>query len=243
MFTREELLGATLDPCNSFDLNYAEGVAFSSAMPALQAELIAAGLDEFAVTASQQRSAVIDGLDVTVTPVVDGDPAMFSVFGAFESGVATDARITLYDDRSVEIVDYDVPVADLVAAVQGVLAAAGSPFLRIEGSDVAVGGVVADLSGLVAQAVALASTSEQFTNIELNTDAGILALSSPVATDPDVPAAVADLRASQVWVGKQFIVTYLQTQLTIVDGVATVGDDYTDGHVVEEFAATWNAGT
>ena len=63
-----------------------------------------------------------------------------------------------------------------------------------------------------------------------------------MATDPIIPEAVADLRATGVWIGKRFIVTYLQTQLEIVDGVATVSDSYTDGHVVEEFAAEWNAG-
>lgn len=242
LFRREGLRGATLDPCYSFDLNYDEGVPFSTVLPALQAELVAAGLGEFPVTADQQKQAVIAGLDVTVTPVVAGDPAMFSVFTPFENA-GSEARITIYDDRSVEITDYEVPLAQLVAMVEGVPAAAESPFIRIEGSDVAAGGLVGELRALNDEAVLLAAASEQFTNIELNTDAGILALSSPVATDPIIPDAVADLRASQVWVGKRFIVTYLQTQLEIVDGVATVSDSYTDGHVVEEFAAEWNAGS
>ena len=241
LFMREELRGATLDPCYSFDLNYNEGVPFSTVLPALQAELVAAGLDQFPVTADEQKQAVIAGLDVTVTPVVAGDPAMFSVFTPFENA-GSEARITVYDDRSVEITDYEVPLAQLVAMVEGVPAASGSPFIRIEGSDVAAGGLVGELMALNDEALVLAAASEQFTNIELNTDAGILALSSPVATDPIIPEAVADLRATGVWIGKRFIVTYLQTQLEIVDGVATVSDSYTDGHVVEEFAAEWNAG-
>lgn len=241
LFRREGLRGGTLDPCYAFDLNYDEGVPFSTELPALQVELIAAGMDQFPVTAGQEKFGVIDGLDVTVTPVVEGDPATFSIFAPFESA-GSDARITVYDDRSVEITDYEVPVGQLVGMVEGVPAAAASPFIRIEGSDVAVGGLVGELRALTDEALLLAAASDQFANIELNTDAGILALNSPVATDPIIPDAVADLRASQVWVGKRFIVTYLQTQLEIVDGVATVSSDYTDGHVVEEFAAQWNAG-
>ena len=242
LFGRDEIAGALLDPCLSFDIHYADGVPFSTALPALQEEIVTAGLEQFPVTADQQRLAVVDGLDATVTPIVAGDPAMFSVFAAFEVGVAMDARITLYDDRSVEITDYEVLAAELVAIVQTAPAAAASPFIRIEGSDVAVGGLAPELAPLAEQAAALQAISAQFTSIELNTDAGILALSSPVATDPDLPAAVRDLRASQVTAGRTFIVTYLQTQLTIVDGVASVSDDYTDGHVVEGFAELWNAG-
>ena len=63
-----------------------------------------------------------------------------------------------------------------------------------------------------------------------------------MATDPDVVTAAADLRASGAWQGRVFTVIYLSTQLSITDGVATVGDaNYTDGHVVEGFVDAWNA--
>ena len=63
-----------------------------------------------------------------------------------------------------------------------------------------------------------------------------------MATDPDVVTAAADLRASGAWQGRVFTVIYLSTQLSITDGVATVGDpNYTDGHVVQGFVDAWNA--
>lgn len=242
MFERETLAGARLELCNQFTLYYGAAATLSTELPAVQEQLIAAGMGSFSVTAEQQVAGTIGGRTAVVTPVVDGDPAAFALFAVFESPGSVDPFLTLSADRSFEVLQYEVPLADLVGLVTSSPAASSAPFIRIEGVDAAVGGSASDLAGLAVQAVALASASPQFTNVELSVQAGILTLQSPVATDPDVAAAVADLRASQAWVGRSFAVTYLQTQLTIVDGVATVDAEYTDGHVVQQFAEAWNAG-
>ncbi len=236
---RDDIDGAQLHLCDGFDVYLAPVAALSAVVPALRSQLEAEGLVDFPVWARQQFDAFADGRSVAVTP---GDAALLSVIETFETPGAPPAYFELAPDRSLAVTEYATPVADLLALVSASPVAAGLPLIALEGTDVAISGTLADLPTTLAQAVALAGTSGQYGGIELSPTTGSVTLESPVATDPDVVTAAADLRASGAWQGRAFTVIYLSTQLTITDGVAVIGDpNYTDGTVVQGFVDAWNA--
>lgn len=237
--SRDDIDGALLRLCDGFDVYFALPASLAQVVPALRAELEAAGLEDFPVWARQQFDGFADGRSVAVAP---GDPAALSVIDVFETAAAPPVYFELAPDRSLSITEYGTPVADLIALVSAAPAAASLPLVVLEGADVAISGTLADLPTTLAQAVALAGTSGQYGGIVLSPTTGSVTLDSPVATDPDVVTAAADLRASGAWQGRAFTVIYLSMELTITDGVAVIGNpDYTDGHVVEGFVDAWNA--
>ena len=236
---RDDIDGAQLRLCDGFDAYFALAASLARVVPDLRAELEAAGLDQFPVWARQAFDAYPDGRSVAVTP---GDPGALAVIDVFETAGAPPAYFELTPERVLTVTEYGTPVADLLTLVSGSAVAASLPLVGLEGTDVAISGTLADLPTTLAQAVALAGTSGQYGGIELSPTTGSVTLESPVATDPDVVTAAADLRASGAWQGRVFTVIYLSTQLSITDGVATVGDpNYTDGHVVQGFVDAWNA--
>lgn len=237
---RDDIDGAQLVLCDSFDVYFGLDASLSQVVPALRSQLDEAGLSLFPVWVRQQFDAYPDGRSVAVTP---GDATALAVIDVFETPGAPPAYFELTPDRSLDVSEYGTPTADLLALVSASPVAATLPLIVIEGTDVAISGTLAELQVTLAQAVALATSSDQYGGIELSPTTGTVSLQSPVATDPDVVRAAADLRASGAWQGRTFTVIYLSTQLTIVGGVATVGDpNYTDGHVVQGFVDAWNAG-
>ena len=237
--SRDEINGAQLRLCEGFDVYFAPPASLAQVVPALRSQLESVGLIDFPVWARQQFDAYADGRSVAVTP---GDADALSVIDVFETAGAPPAYFTLAPDRSLSVTEYATPVADLLALVSASPVAVGLPLILLEGTDVAISGTLAELPATLSQAVALAGTSGQYGGIELSPTTGSVTLQSPVATDPDVVTAAADLRASGAWQGRAFTVIYLSTQLTITDGVAVIGDpNYTDGRVVQGFVDAWNA--
>lgn len=152
-----------------------------------------AGVD-FAVTTGEHGTAQAQSLWSRITRIptlVNAIVTADHVHARTLRPGTADALYTLYEDGSFEVIQYETPAAELVGVVTSAPAATAAPFIRVEGADVAVGGSLAELTQLVSQGAALATTSDQFTKIELNSDGGSPALDSPVATDPDIPAAVA----------------------------------------------------
>lgn len=238
--SRDDIDGAQLRLCEGFDLFFAPTAVLSRVVPLLREQLDQAGLLDFPLWARQQFDAYADGRSVAVTP---GDSAALAVIDIFETAGAPPAYFELAPDRTLTVTEYGTPTADLLALVSSTPVASLLPLVSIEGSDVAISGTLAELPSTLAQATALAASSGQYGGIELSPTAGSVTLQSPVATDPDVVAAAADLRASGAWQGRVLTVVYLSMQLTITDGVAVIGDpNYTDGHVVQGFVDAWNAG-
>jgi hypothetical protein len=225
--------------CSAFDLYFTRDASLATLLPALYSEVATAGLLDLPVTAHQIVDSAPDGHLVSVTP---GDPASLAVLGAFEVPGAPALYYTLRSDRSLDVVEYATPTADLLALVSASPTAATLPLIHIEGDTSSIDGTLAELPGMLEQVTALAATSDIFTNVELGPTTGVIYLNSPVATDPDVVAAAAALRASGAWVGRAFTVGYISMSLTITDGVAVLDDpSYTDPHVLEAFIAAWNA--
>lgn len=238
-FARDEIAGGSIELCSSFDLYYTEDAVYSTVIPALYGDVADADLLGFPVTAHQVVGPYSDGHLVAVTP---GDPAAFAVLPAFEVPTAVGVYFTLGGDRSLDITDYEMPTADLLALVQASPAAASLPLIRLEGDTSAISGAPAQLPDMLAQVTALVATSDIFSNVELGPTTGSLSLSSPAGADPDVVVAARLLRDSGAWQGRSFSVGYAAASLTITDGIAVIDNpDYTDPHVVNAFIAAWGA--
>jgi hypothetical protein len=240
MFTRDELDGAELQPCAGFELYLSAAASIAAVSHGVRAELDAAGLSNFPVNAHQSIGAYPDGRLVAITP---GDAAALDVLDALESPPAPVVGLTLTSGPELYLTEYATPVADLLALVSTSPAAGNFAYIRLEGDLVTIYGPLGELPGLLDEANALAATSSEYGDVQLSSTEANVTLISPVATDPDVVAAAAALRASGIANSRTVTVFYINFEVYIVGGVAEIGNpNYTDGEIMDQFVAAWNAG-
>jgi hypothetical protein len=234
----------TADVCGGYDLVYAAEHDLTA---------VATGWAEFQAVSSDPApsftvSETGDGHhQIEVTP---GDVAMFPVVEAFEAPGAPTVNYTLGTDASLVVRGWNSPptvVFDLVAASP---LAARLPLITIAGDargfhvggSIETTGTLDQISTLVADAEALVPLHESFYGVSIDAVSVRLALYSPPGSDPDMAAAAAALRSSAIWMTRPMYVEYLNGHVLIENGVATIGDDYTDRAPYDAFVEAWNAG-
>lgn len=233
----------TIDLCGDYDLVYrpeTDLVAVALEWAALQQA------EGFPVPQLVVRETAAGHHSITVTP---GDPTLIPVVAAFEAVDAPDVHYTLAADGSLELLGYDtLPTVLLELLEQSPLAARLTSITlegdapTTDGGGVSATGTLAEIRGLIADAEALVALDPAFYTVSITADAVTLSLYSPPGSVPDMVAAAAALRTSPIWTTRDTYVTYLNGFVLIHDGVATIGDDYTDRGPYDTFIDAWNAG-
>jgi hypothetical protein len=160
----------------------------------------------------------------------------------FEQETAPETFYELDAERTLSITSYETPTPALIALISAAPAAATLPRIHLEGTPVTIYGPLSALSSLHDQAVALDAASDAFGSIELGVDSGSAYFEHGVGAQPDVETAAADLRASGATEGRRFTLRQQNYELSIVDGVAEIGDPgYVGAESMLAFIEIWNA--
>jgi hypothetical protein len=183
---------------------------------------------------------------IAVTP---GDASLIPVVAAFEAPDAPIVHYTLAEDGSLELLGFDsLPTVLLGLLEQSPLAARLTSIAlegdapTTDGGSIRATGTLAEIAPLIADAEALLPLDPSFYTVAISAEAVNLDLYSPPGSDPDMVAAAAALRTSPIWTTRDTYVGYLNGYVLIRNGVATIGDDYTDRRVYDVFVEAWNAG-
>jgi hypothetical protein len=240
LVARDDLSGATADLCAGFTLDVPIGAPFADTAAALRSELDDRGLSDFPV----QLDADDGSGTVHFAAVAPGDAALLPVLEVFESeGVPAGLSYSLGPDANLAVTGYGVPTGDLVSLMQQAPAASGLAGIGLEGDPVAIAGTLAQLPGLLDQALALDRASDAFGSVTLGQGFGTVHLQATGSDEPDAARAAADLRASGATDRRYFTVIYGSYQADIVNGVAALHDPgYVGADVMAAFVAAWNAG-
>ncbi|GHF06467.1 hypothetical protein [Pseudolysinimonas yzui] len=185
--------------------------------------------------------------EIQVTP---GDASLFPVVAALETSGAPTVQYTLAADGTLVVQGWDSPPTTVFDLVAGSPLAARLTSITIagdaggfhEGGSIEATGTLDQISTLIADAEALIPLHESFYGVAITPQAVRLGLYSPPGSDPDMPAAAAALRTSPIWTTRPMYVDYLNGSVLIENGVATIGDDYTDRAPYDAFVAAWNGG-
>ena len=183
---------------------------------------------------------------ISVTP---GDATLIPVVAAFEAPDAPTVHYTLAADGSLELLGYGtLPTVLLGLLEQSPLAARLTSIVlegdapTTDGGSITATGTLAEIAPLIADAEALLPLDPEFYSVAITADAVRIDLYSPPGSDPDMVAAAAALRGSPIWTTRDTYVGYLQGHVLIREGVARIGDDYTDRGPYDAFVEAWNAG-
>lgn len=146
-------------------------------------------------------------------------------------------------DRNLELTSYDVEPAELLGQVSSSPVAATLPSISLVGSQqISAVGTLDQLQGFIADTTALLALDDEFVGIDLAADSVRITLYSPVGTDPDMTAVAAALRASSIWTTHAVVIHYLNYDVYIVDGIASLGsEDYAGAEMMAGLVAAWNA--
>lgn len=184
--------------------------------------------------------------EIQITP---GDATLIPVVAALEAPGAPLVQYALAGD-TLTVEGWDSPPTTVFDLVAGSPLAARLTSITIggdaggaeDGGSIQATGTLDQISTLIAEAEALIPLHESFYSVAITPEAVRISLYSPPGSDPDMVSAAAALRTSQIWTIRPTYVDYLNGYVLIENGVATVGDDYTDREPYDAFAAEWNAG-
>jgi hypothetical protein len=240
----ERIADGAVDACGLYDLGYLEAVDLS---------LVAQEWASAQQTAPDPVPALVvheDGAGYHEISVTPGDASMIPVVAAFERPDAPVTRYVLPGDGTLDLGAYDDTSASELLALLGespLASQLGSVSLEgamagaVGGETVTVVGAFADLGPLVAEAEAVFPLHESIYQVSLDAASARVDVYAPPGADPDMPAIAAALRASPVWPGRVGYVGYLNGFVIIEDGVARIGDDYTDRELYDAFVEAWNS--
>ncbi len=234
---RPDIGSGQLGLCDSLSLTLTHGTSLAATAPGMRAELDAAGLTAFPVNLNNQPddSSVPDTADLT-----PGDPAALTVLAGLEAPGMPDLGYELASDGTLTLTDFSDGAATLLGVVSAAPGSGALPAVLVKAKDVSVGGTPAQLSGLLAEATALAAVSPTFGGVMLTPTTGSVELNAAAGANPDVAAAAAALKASGAVGSRAFVVTYAAYEVDIAGGVATVPSGYTGGEIMKQFATAWN---
>jgi hypothetical protein len=233
----------TVDVCGGYDLVYRPETDLSAV--ALEwAESQAVSPDPASELTVSESGAGFHS--IAVTP---GDATLIPVVAAFEAPDAPVVQYTLAADGAFSVESFEDPpsvVLDLLAssplaARLPSIALAGDMPGDVGGETITAIGTLAELGTLVADAESLMALDPEFYGVTIQPDVVRIDLYSPPGSDPDMVAAAAALRTSPIWTTRDTYVGYLNGVVVIHEGVATIGDDYTDRKPYDDFIAAWNA--
>jgi len=237
---RDDVGSAQLGLCDGLSLTLTPSSSVAATAPTLRAELDAAGLSQFPVNLNNQPDDPTQTHSADVTP---GDPTALGVLAGLEAAGTPPWRYLLTSDGTLTVTDFESPAATLLAAVGSAPGSAALPAIIVEGQDASVGGTLAQLPGLLAEATAVGASSPLLVQVKLDPTHGSCELSAPVGQDPDVVTAAAALKATGVTKNRTFTVKYIGYEVTIADGKATIGDpNYSGGAIMDQFVTAWNGG-
>jgi len=234
---RPDIGSGQLELCDNLSLTLTPGTSLAASAPALRAELDRAGLSAFPVNLNDQPS---DGSSPDTADLTPGDPAHLAVLAGLEVPNTLQLGYQLESSGTLTVIDYSTPASSLLGLVSAASGAASLPAVVLKAQDVAIGGTLAELPGLLSQATALSTASPTLGNVFLTTTEGSVDLTAAAGANPDVVTAAAALKASGTVGSRKFFVKYAAYEADIVDGVATVPSGYTGGEIMDEFAKAWN---
>ena len=233
----------TLELCGNYDLVYRPETDLTVVALEWAAQQ---GVDREPVPSLIVRELGEGQHTISVTP---GDATLIPVVAAFEAPDAPTVHYTLAEDGSLELLGFDtVPTVLLGLLEQSPLAARLTSIAlegdapTTDGGSIRATGTLAEIAPLIADAEALLPLNPAFYNVSISADAVNIDLYSPPGTDPDMVAVAAALRVSPIWTTRDTYVGYLNGYVLIHDGVATIGDDYTERRPYDVFVEEWNAG-
>jgi hypothetical protein len=234
---------ATVDVCGAFDLTYREQTDLTVAA-AEWAEYEATAVDPApAFTVSEDGAG---HHEIAVTP---GDASLFPVVAAFEAPGAPVVQYLLAGD-TLELQAWEDPASEALGILSASPLAERLSAISLEGDiegpvggeSVTATGTLAELGTLVTEAEALFPLHEAVYQVSISATGVTIEVYSPPGSDPDMTSFAAALRTSPIWTTHATSVSYLNGYVLIEDGVATIGDDYTDRQPFDDFVAAWNAG-
>ena len=234
---RADIGSGQLELCDDLSLTLTPGTSLAAAAPGLRADLDRAGLSAFPVDLNDQPN---DDSSPDTADLTPGDPARLAVLAGLEGPNTLQLGYRLESNGTLTLTDFSVPAAGLLAIVSGAPGAEALPAVVLKAQDVAIGGTLAELPGLLTQATALAAASPALGNVSLTPTTGTIELNAAAGAEPDVVAAAAALKASGAVSSRTFTVTYAAYEADIAGGVATVPSGYTGGEIMDRFAQAWN---
>jgi len=234
---RADIGSGQLELCDDLSLTLTPGTSLAATAPGMRAELNRAGLSAFPVNLNNQPS---DGSSPDTADLTPGDPARLGVLAGLEVPNTLQLGYQLQSDGTLTVIDYSVPVSNLLGLVSASPGAGALPAVVLKAQDVAIGGTLSELPGLLTQATALATASPTLGNVFLTPTEGSVDLTAAAGANPDVVTAAAALKASGAVGSRAFVVKYAAYEVDIAAGVATVPSGYTGGEIMDQFAKAWN---
>jgi len=234
---RADIGTGQLQLCDNLSLTLTPGTSVAATAPALRADLDRAGLSAFPVNLNNQPDDTANAHTADITP---GDPSALLVLAGLEVAGAPTMSYELDSDGTVTLTNFTIPVSALLSVVSAAPGAGALPAVVLQGSDVTVGGTLAQLPALLGEATTLAAASPTLGNVFLTPTAGSVDLNAAAGADPDVATAAAALKASGAVGSRSFVVKYAAYEVDIAGGVATVPSGYTGGEIMTQFADAWN---
>lgn len=234
---RSDIGSGQVELCDGLSLTLTPGTSLAATAPGMRAELDKAGLSAFPVNLNNQPN---DDSSPDTADLTPGDPARLAVLAGLEVPNTQQLGYQLESNGTLTLTDFSLPASNLLSLVSAAPGAGALPAVVIKAEDVAIGGTLAQLPGLLTEATALAAASPTLGNVSLTPTTGSVELNAAAGADPDVATAAAALKASGAVGSRTFVVKYAAYEVDIAAGVATVPSGYTGGEIMDEFAKAWN---